>query len=182
MRLRRTHYGGVSCGRNMRTISLIERLVDCKVCLSLLEPRSRKKQMAYKRKDGKPTQHRDGMTKSQKVLLFIAAAEDGRHHKELQRFIVELNGYNWEDKIQENVSRYNEKTGETKRSLVWRRRWRGYWSENLGNLLPKFCRKDENGRWYQNFFVGEGDVVMSLNGRYVYKGGPLIDLQKGAPR
>lgn len=72
---RTLHAWAVNCGTRTRTVAAMEKQVSCRRCLHLLRRR-----MARKRIDGLPTQKRGGMTKAQKVLLFIAASPDGRFH------------------------------------------------------------------------------------------------------
>lgn len=82
------------------------------------------------------------MTKD-KVLRFIGAGCDkGRSFGEIQRFIVEGNGLNYDE---------FEKTSW---SGHWRRRYRGYWCVNLcgsmytgPGILQTYCYKNGMGRY-----------------------------------
>lgn len=91
------------------------------------------------------------VTKAQRVLEFIKVAPNGRTLKEIQRFILDMNGrQKWLDR---GYLQYNDKTGELERTHAGR----GYWCDYLygnghatyGNpgLLIRFCTKLPSGKW-----------------------------------
>jgi stress response protein SCP2 len=97
------------------------------------------------------------VTKKMVVLGFIAEATNGRTFSEIQRFVVELNGKNYdemEDKLAwDAVNNCTKVIGKV-------RRYRGYWSTNLtgyggsGGMLGKHCVKIK-GRYYIKFYSAE---------------------------
>lgn len=102
------------------------------------------------------------MTKKQAVLGFIAESPTGRSFGEIQRFIVQLNGLNYDEfelvrdynhfPTQVHSGRTIEYVGPWKMNR--RRRYRGYWCTNLvgshygrEGILPAHCNK-VNGRYF----------------------------------
>lgn len=86
------------------------------------------------------------MTKSEQILRFIEASPDGRKFTEIQKFIVELNGHDW-DTMERSPAYVDDP------KPVWKRRWRGYYCTRLlggpfygDGLLHRFCKK-KKGRW-----------------------------------
>ncbi len=100
-------------------------------------------------------------TKKQMILGFIAESSNGRTFGEIQRYIVELNGLNYDQF--ELVRDYNHFPTRVSRGqsieyvgpwkMVRRRRYRGYWCTNLvgshygrEGILAANCNKI-NGRY-----------------------------------
>ncbi len=84
------------------------------------------------------------------VLAHIAAHPEGLRFVDIQRFIVELNGLNYDEKEKVRVWTPDGKVKGYKAV----RRYRGYWCDNLcGNwlcrrgILQAFCEKLPNGRY-----------------------------------
>jgi len=103
------------------------------------------------------------VTKSQKVLEFIASSPDGKRFGEIQRFICEMNGINYDERedekyfntyLRQEASVYVCADGTkipTRSCKTPRRKHRGIWATNLvcsysGGLLYRFCAK-RNGKW-----------------------------------
>ena len=89
-----------------------------------------------------------------KVLQFIGEAGDaGRTFSEIQKFIVvELRGLNWDDT---DDWYFRDRDPQHRISRPVRRRWRGYWCDNLlgsmypyghQGLLKTYCQK-HFGKW-----------------------------------
>lgn len=66
------------------------------------------------------------MTKTEQIIAFVKASPTGRRFSEIQRFVVELKGYNY-DEMQDRVT-WSKKHGTR---IVQARRWRGYWCTYL---------------------------------------------------
>lgn len=105
------------------------------------------------------------MTKTEKVVRFIRRAKNGRTFGEIQRFIVEMNGMDYDD----HHIAFSRRNGMVHQKRV--RTWRGYWCDYLcdtykykptkdrntgftrmsckrkSGLLSRFCVK-KNGRYY----------------------------------
>jgi len=105
------------------------------------------------------------MTKTEKVVRFIRRAKNGRTFGEIQRFIVEMNGMDYDD----HHIAFSHRNGMVQQKRV--RTWRGYWCDYLCDtykykpiidsrsgihrmsckkklgILSKFCNK-KNGRYY----------------------------------
>lgn len=78
---------------------------------------------------------------------------------------------------------YRTKSGESRSRECVIKRWRGAWGTNFPKFLDKFCAKDPaTKKWMPNFLLGSNDEIVSLDGRYVYAGKAMVDLQKGSPR
>jgi len=67
------------------------------------------------------------VTKTKKVLNFICRSKNGRTFGEIQRFVVEMNGYNYDEFAK--VNHYNRKTGALTKRRV--RVHRGYWCDRF---------------------------------------------------
>jgi hypothetical protein len=90
------------------------------------------------------------MTKSDQIIQFIReAGSTGRKFTEIQRFIVELNGHNY-DEMEVHTHWFTKKEIKV-------RRWRGYWCTHLtgggingcygrGMLRDRGCFKNDQGR------------------------------------
>ena len=85
-------------------------------------------------------------TKSQSIIQFIAD-RDGARYGEIVRFICEMNGLDYDEKVLRNVYDYRNRT--TSKKLV--RRHAGYYGTTLTDrrygLLTRFCMKDPDGKW-----------------------------------
>lgn len=90
------------------------------------------------------------ITKAERVLRYIATNPDGRTMKEIQTFILDMNGrQKWLDK---GYLRYHPTTGQLERTHAGR----GYWTDYLygltsmlvrPGLLRRFCTRLPTGRW-----------------------------------
>lgn len=67
------------------------------------------------------------MTKSEQIIEFVKASPSGRTFTEIQRFIVELKGYDYDEKTLINSWAVRNKGAKPK----YARRWRGYWCTYL---------------------------------------------------
>lgn len=85
------------------------------------------------------------------VLEYIRSkGEDGARFTDIQRFVVEMNGKNYD----ERESRWDPVNKVVVEDAGTRRRYRGYWCVNLlgtaftpSGILPKYCSKLSNGRY-----------------------------------
>ena len=86
------------------------------------------------------------------VLEFIRSkGPDGARFTDIQRFIVEMNGMDFDEMREENV--WNSRNDMITKVMV--RRWRGYWCTYLSGsrcnrrpgILDAFCEKLPNGCW-----------------------------------
>ena len=90
------------------------------------------------------------MNKSQRVLKFVEYhGRDGAKFTDIQRFICEMNGWNWEERSEPYYDK-ETKTYTRKIGSGARRRHRGVWCTNLigsGGILNAWCYKNPHGRW-----------------------------------
>ena len=91
-----------------------------------------------------------GKTTREQVLQHIAAHPEGLRFVDIQRFVVENNGLNFDEK--EPVRVWGPDGSVIGQKMV--RRYRGYWCDNLcGNwmrrqgILSEFCTKLPSGRY-----------------------------------
>jgi hypothetical protein len=117
-------------------------------------------------------------TKRARVLEFVAASPDGRRFGESQRFIVEMNGKNYDEVVERNC--WIHKDGLDSLKPRKQRRWAGYWCDTLGGstcgqeqpwwrrgLLDRFCTKVD--RRYYPMFLRNGECFVSPDGRFKIK-------------
>ena len=86
------------------------------------------------------------------VLEFIRSkGPDGARFTDIQRFVVEMNGYNYDEKQPEDI--WNGPNMPV--TTVMRKRFRGYWCVNLygtnhfssRGILPTYCEQLPNRRY-----------------------------------
>lgn len=70
---------------------------------------------------------RTSMTKTERVIAFVKASPTGRRFGEIQRFIVEMKGYDYDEKRVVNQWQVTNQGAKPKLA----RRWRGYWCTYL---------------------------------------------------
>lgn len=99
-------------------------------------------------------------SKRQQVIDFIkSCGTAGASFGQIQRFIVELNGYNYDEMQQVNK-------WDTASPPVFKRRFRGYWCVNLGStrrrgILQETC-VFRDGRWVHKEVDAQSAVIKAL--------------------
>lgn len=90
-------------------------------------------------------------SKTARLLLKLRRTPEGMTFTEIQKFVVRMNGLRW---ILEK--RYNYQKGPIEGSFgypyCWIPRYRGYWSDRLGRLLPRFCQKIDKRYVFFGFY------------------------------
>ena len=93
-------------------------------------------------------------SKKFKVLEFIGS-RDGTRYSEIERFICELAGYDYDLKVP--VRRWDCRTGQLKDAV--QRRWKGIWGTNLcygkDAILHKYCVKGADRKWRLKIFIAK---------------------------
>ncbi len=102
------------------------------------------------------------MANREALLSHIAKHPKGLTFGEIQRFVVEANGLNYDEKTETAAWRkVRGSEGRFVKVTIMARKHRGYWCDNLLNgseytgstrvgILPKFCTKKKDGRYILN--------------------------------
>jgi len=103
------------------------------------------------------------------VLDFIGSkGADGATFSQIQRFIVELNGWNYDD--MEPVRSYDASTGTWVNTGKTLRKWRGYWCDYFygHHCVPLDAKPNVNG-WVRKVSLFEAYCVRKPKGFYVLR-------------